>query len=117
MDTSQRVEKITDGVQEIQSAMDRNCTCHARIDIYVLLTMKIDSNLQRGIGTIKDDKLSTGVFPFLSINTFDSMFHPENDVYRWLAGPTSSRNFNDARERRQSDTCTWFTNGTTFSKW
>ena len=43
--------------------------------------------------------------------------HPVTKILQWLAAPDSSRNKNEAREKRQLDTCAWFFEGKRFRMW
>ena len=38
-------------------------------------------------------------------------------IRQWLAAPDSSRNQNEARDKRQVDTCAWFLEGERFRMW
>jgi hypothetical protein len=35
-------------------------------------------------------------------------------IYQWLSAPDSSKNYYEAREKHQEETCSWFLNGTRF---
>ncbi|KDR66734.1 hypothetical protein GALMADRAFT_80421, partial [Galerina marginata CBS 339.88] len=39
------------------------------------------------------------------------------EIRSWLSPPDSSRNYNEAIKKRQSDTCTWFLDGKRFLDW
>ena len=43
--------------------------------------------------------------------------YPAEKIRQWLAAPDSSRNQNEARDKRQVDTCTWFFEGERFRAW
>jgi hypothetical protein len=43
--------------------------------------------------------------------------HPVEKIRQWLAAPDSSRNQNEARDKRQVDSCTWFLEGERFRMW
>ncbi|KAF8960072.1 hypothetical protein BDZ97DRAFT_2040728 [Flammula alnicola] len=38
-------------------------------------------------------------------------------IYKWLSAPDSSRNRNEALDKRQADTCSWFLDGEQFRDW
>jgi hypothetical protein len=38
-------------------------------------------------------------------------------IRQWLAAPDSSGNMNEARDKRQVDTCAWFLEGKRFRMW
>ncbi|KAF8960319.1 hypothetical protein BDZ97DRAFT_1922228 [Flammula alnicola] len=38
-------------------------------------------------------------------------------IYKWLSAPDSSRNRNEALDKRQADTCSWFLDGERFHDW
>ncbi|KDR72037.1 hypothetical protein GALMADRAFT_50672, partial [Galerina marginata CBS 339.88] len=38
-------------------------------------------------------------------------------IHRWLSPPDTSNNRNEADEKRQNGTCSWFLNGERFLKW
>ncbi|KIJ94633.1 hypothetical protein K443DRAFT_641295, partial [Laccaria amethystina LaAM-08-1] len=42
---------------------------------------------------------------------------PADKIREWLRRPESSRNQNEAREKRQKDTCSWFLEGERFLEW
>ncbi|KAF8196084.1 ectomycorrhiza-induced ankyrin-domain/NACHT-domain-containing protein [Pholiota molesta] len=56
-----------------------------------------NANVQSRLKTIKDDQLA-------------------RDIRQWLSAPDSSKNYNDAREKHQKDTCTWFLDGKRFQE-
>jgi hypothetical protein len=43
--------------------------------------------------------------------------HPAKDIRTWLAAPDSSKNKNEASDKRQVDTCAWFLEGEQFHMW
>ena len=43
--------------------------------------------------------------------------HAANKIRQWLAAPDSSRNLNEARDKRLVDTCAWFLDGERFRVW
>ena len=43
--------------------------------------------------------------------------HPVEKIRLWLAAPDSSRNQNEARDKRQVDSCAWFLEGERFRMW
>ena len=43
--------------------------------------------------------------------------HPAKDIRTWLSAPDSSRNQNEASDKRQVDTCAWFLEGDRFHVW
>ena len=45
------------------------------------------------------------------------LIHAADKVRQWLAAPDSSRNRNEARDKRQVDTCAWFLEGDRFRVW
>ena len=44
----------------------------------------------------------------------DRLIIAAEKIFRWLSVPDSSKNYNEAREKHQEDTCSWFLNGTWF---
>ncbi|KDR71051.1 hypothetical protein GALMADRAFT_75515, partial [Galerina marginata CBS 339.88] len=38
-------------------------------------------------------------------------------IDKWLSAPDSSRFHNEAHEKREADTCSWFLNGERFIRW
>ena len=50
----------------------------------------------------------------LSDNINDFLLITAEKVLKWLSAPDSSKNYNEAREKHQKDTCSWFLNGTWF---
>ncbi|KAF8169539.1 hypothetical protein BJ912DRAFT_1067147 [Pholiota molesta] len=36
------------------------------------------------------------------------------EIYEWLSAPDSSKNYHEAREKHQAETCSWFLDGTRF---
>ncbi|KAF8955178.1 hypothetical protein BDZ97DRAFT_1710146 [Flammula alnicola] len=55
-------------------------------------------NVENTVTTIKDDQLA-------------------EKIYKWLSAPDSSRNRNEALDKRQADTCSWFLDGEQFHDW
>jgi hypothetical protein len=43
--------------------------------------------------------------------------HPAKDIRPWLVAPDSSKNKNEAHDKRQVDTCAWFLGGERFRMW
>ena len=43
--------------------------------------------------------------------------NPVEKIRQWLAAPDSSRNQNEARDKRQADSCAWFLEGERFRVW
>ena len=60
--------------------------------------------------------LSNCTILYTSILIFFSI-HPAKDIRLWLAAPDSSRNQNEAHDKRQADTCAWFLEGERFRVW
>ncbi|KAF8962153.1 hypothetical protein BDZ97DRAFT_2059804, partial [Flammula alnicola] len=54
--------------------------------------------VENTVTTIKDDQLA-------------------EKIYKWLSAPDSSRNRNEALDKRQADTCSWFLDGERFHDW
>ncbi|KAF9473218.1 hypothetical protein BDN70DRAFT_789887, partial [Pholiota conissans] len=52
-------------------------------------------NIEHTLKIIKDDQLA-------------------DKIWKWLSAPDSSKNYNEAREKYQADTCAWFLNGERF---
>ena len=46
-----------------------------------------------------------------------SSIHPAEKIRQWLAAPDSSTNQNEARDKRQVDTCAWFFEEERFRVW
>jgi hypothetical protein len=44
-------------------------------------------------------------------------FHPADKIRHWLAAPDTSKNKNEARDKRQVDTCAWFLENERFRMW
>ena len=53
---------------------------------------------------------------FLKIDN-DLFNLPAEKIRHWLAAPDSSKNKNEARDKRQADTCAWFLEGERFRMW
>ena len=47
------------------------------------------------------------------------LFRSVKEIYKWLSPPKESINYNSAYTvlKSQPDTCLWFLNGNTYSKW
>jgi hypothetical protein len=77
----------------------------------------IDVNMQHNIQVIKYGGQST--YTFQLGQGFMSSHSPRLDekIYKWLAVPDLSRNYNDARENHQEHTGSWFIDGTLFAEW
>jgi len=73
--------------------------------------------MQHNIQAIKYGGQSTYIFQLGQ--GFMSSHSPRLDekVYKWLAAPDPSRNYNDARENHQEHTGSWFIDGTLFAEW
>ena len=71
----------------------------------------------RMMNTMENDKL--GASELHSSITLILIFsiHQAKDIRQWLAAPDSSRNQNEARDKRQVDTCAWFLEGERFRMW
>ena len=52
----------------------------------------------------------------LSKSIIISLIRPAEKIRQWLAAPDSSRNLNEARDKRQVDTA-WFLEGERFRVW
>ena len=69
---------------------------------------------------MKDDKLGAFRIAFFyklsKLMTICSI-HLADEILQWLAAPDSSRNQNEARDKRQLDTCAWFLEGERFRVW
>ena len=59
--------------------------------------------------------LSNCILQYKSIIIFS--IHPAEKIHQWLAAPDSSKNQNEARDKRQVDTCAWFLEGERFRMW
>ena len=77
--------------------------------------MVVAANIQRTLKTIKDDQLGSDKFQFCPIIINDRLLITAKKVLKWLSAPDSSKNYNEALEKHQKDTCSWFLNGTWFS--
>ncbi|KAF8199449.1 ankyrin repeat-containing domain protein [Pholiota molesta] len=58
-------------------------------------TEAVASEIKRNLETIKDDVKA-------------------EKIYQWLSAPDSSKNYHEAREKHQAETCSWFLNGRRF---
>ena len=76
--------------------------------------MVVAANIQRDLKIIKDDQLGSDEFQFCWIITNDCLLITAKEILKWLSAPDSSKNYNEARERHQKDTCSWFLDGTWF---
>ena len=74
----------------------------------MLLDVKVESTLKM----IKDDQLGSYLFLFYLMTTSDNL--AAKDIFWWLSAPDSSKNYNEAREKHQKDTCSWFLKGPWF---
>ena len=89
-----------------------NSMCTITDDIFLrgLIMMLVDATLK----TIKDDQLGIYSFGFCLIIMSDRFLVAAEKISRWLSAPDSSKNYNEAREKHQKDTCSWFLNGMQF---
>ena len=74
--------------------------------------MLSDARAESTLKIIKDDQLGSYLFLFYLLTTSDNL--TAEKIFRWLSAPDSSKNYNEAREKHQKDTCSWFLNGTQF---
>jgi hypothetical protein len=44
----------------------------------------------------------------------DYLLITAKEIYQWLSAPDSSKNYHEAREKHQAETCSWFLNGMRF---
>ena len=80
-------------------------------------TTVVVSNMQQALKTTDDKELGKKALGSRLILMVDFSSIPADKVYKWLFPPDSSRNYNEAREKFQKDTCSWFTDGTRFEEW
>ena len=73
--------------------------------------------IERIVKTIIDDKLGAFELHSSILTDNNSLFPPAEKIRQWLAAPDSSRNQNEARDKRQLDTCAWFLEGERFRMW
>ena len=66
---------------------------------------------------MKDEKLGAFEIAFFFKLIIICSIHPADKIRQWLAAVDSSRNQNEARDKRQLDTCTWFLEGERFRVW
>jgi hypothetical protein len=73
----------------------------------------------RTINAMIDDRLGDFelLFFYKLIIIIICSIHLAKDIRTWLAAPDSSPNKNQAREKRQVDTCAWFLGGERFRVW
>jgi hypothetical protein len=76
--------------------------------------MVVAANIQRALKIIKDDQLGRDEFQFCLIIINNCLLITAEKVLKWLSAPDSSKNYNEAREKHQKDTCSWFLDGTWF---
>ena len=74
--------------------------------------MLLDAQVEGTLKIIKDDQLGSYPFLFYLMTTSDNL--TAEKIFRWLSAPDSSKNYNEARDKHQTDTCSWFLNGTRF---
>jgi hypothetical protein len=80
-----------------------------------LCRIHLDTNIQ--VKKMKDDKLGAFEFLFYYDLIIICLIHAADKIRQWLAAPDSSRNQNEARDKRQVDTCAWFIEGERFRVW
>ena len=66
---------------------------------------------------IIDDKLGSSELLFYKKMIIICLIYSAKDIGTWLAAPDSSKNLNEARDKRQVDTCAWFLEGERFRTW
>ena len=76
--------------------------------------MVVAANIQRVLKIIKDDQLGSDEFQSCLIIIIDCLLITVKKVLKWLSAPDSSKNYNEACEKHQKDTCSWFLEGTWF---
>ena len=74
--------------------------------------MLLDAKFESTSNIIEDDQLGSYLFLFYLITMSDNL--TAKDIFRWLSAPDSSKNYNEARDKHQKDTCSWFLNGIRF---
>lgn len=101
--------------------LDTNIQVHQN-STFLLILQCLQSELTladtgRILDVIKDDILGTFEFLFswrIKKNSFNSV---ADKINKWLSPPDSSKNRNEADEKRQVDTCSWFLNREHFLEW
>ena len=73
--------------------------------------------IERALNALKDDRLGTFKLLYSLTLILICSIHPADKVRQWLAAPDSSRNLNEARDKRQFDTCAWLLDGERFRDW
>ena len=76
--------------------------------------MIVAANIQRVLKINKDDQLGSDEFQFCLIIINDRLLITAEKVLKWLSAADSSKNYNEAREKHEKDTCSWFLDGTWF---
>ena len=76
--------------------------------------MVVAANIQRALKINEDDQLGSDEFQFCLIIINDCLLITVEKVQKWLSAPDSSKNYNEAREKHQKDTCSWFLDGIWF---
>ena len=69
------------------------------------------------MNAMMDDKLGASNCVLLYILIITCSIHPADKIRHWLGAPDSSKNKNEARDKRQVDTCAWFLEGERFRMW
>ena len=113
------VKEIGNDVQEIGGDMkdiQSDSMYRVRNGVYGsrLIMMVVDANIQNTFKIIKDAQLGSYEFQFCPIFMIERLLVTAEKVFRWLSAPDSSKNYHEAREKHQKDTCSWFLNGTPF---
>ena len=73
--------------------------------------MVVDVNILK---MVKDDQLGGYQLRFYVMIISNHFFIAAREVRQWLSAPDSSKNYNEARDKHQKDTCSWFLDGTWF---
>ena len=76
--------------------------------------MVVAANIQRALKTNKDDQFGSDKFQFCLIIINDHLLITAQIVLNWLSAPDSSKNYNEAREKHEKGTSSWFLDGTWF---
>ena len=76
------------------------------------------TEVQEKFRIIYDDALGISILKYLSIyQVSDYYIFSGKDIRSWLSPIDTSGNYNEAREKRQKQTGSWFIEGKTFNEW
>ena len=63
---------------------------------------------------VKDRQLGSYELQFYVMIISNHFFIAVGEIRQWLSAPDNSKNYNEARDKHQKDTCSWFLDGRWF---